>query len=140
MVRDILAARCDVACVLSYVHRRMYTGNRNILQITFRRGNEVPQEKKNFNHLGHECFVREILRITPTYPPHVLCINILLLRVYTNLLVWVYTTPSCLRTTLMVYYISPNYTCELLLHRIISKPMFVDLQAVLLVALKLFRR
>jgi len=57
MVRDILAARCDVACVLSYVHRRMYTGNRNILQITFRRGNEVPKRK----------------RISTTWDTNVLC-------------------------------------------------------------------
>lgn len=68
---------CTVVCTLTIeISRRS----------RFDKVKNFRKRRKYFSHLGLECFVHEMLRITSTYSLNPLCINILLLHVYINLL------------------------------------------------------
>lgn len=88
--RDTLEAKRDVACLL---RRHIYT-RREYFADQVPVGNKFSRKGKEFSAIGdiNVLRVRHLGSSQQTYLPYALCINILLLRVYINLIraTWVY--------------------------------------------------
>lgn len=85
-----LEVKHDVALLIAMSY--VFLGG-NTSQIRFRRGTEIPRKGKEFSTIGDVNVLRtRHLGSQQTYLPYALCINILLLRMYIDLLraTWVY--------------------------------------------------